>query len=116
MQTLWEPAITREEIFFAGKENIEGMCVLLSHFLPQMISKEVENPSLINIDNHDFESDENSRQPGELFYDAVIEFKDKFTNELPKHVRNKITSITLKTDFNNISSQISDDRMQSAVC
>ena len=59
LQQLWEPAITREEIFFAGKENIEGMCVLLSHFLPQMISKEVENPCLINIDNHDFEAEEN---------------------------------------------------------
>lgn len=80
------------------------MCVLLSHFLPQMISKEVSSPCLINIDNHDFEVEEDSDsvQPGALFYDSVIKFKDTFTEQLPKHVRNKVHSITLKTDFNNI--------------
>ena len=118
LQQLWEPAITREEIFFAGKENIEGMCVLLSHFLPQMISKEVENPCLINIDNHDFEAEEDmeSVQPGALFYDSVIKFKDTFTELLPQHVRNKVQSITLKTDFNNIPPSPTDDRVQTQIC
>ena len=110
---MWEPALTKEEIFFAGKENIEGMCVLLSHFLPQMISKEVENPSLINVDNHDFEAEEDtdSVHPGALFYDSVIKFKDTFTELLPQHVRNKVTSITLKTDFNNIPPSPTDDKV-----
>lgn len=31
---LWQPTITREEVFFTGKENIEGFVCLLSHFLP----------------------------------------------------------------------------------
>ena len=34
LRQLWEPAITREEIFFTGKENIEGFVSLLSYFLP----------------------------------------------------------------------------------
>lgn len=51
LRQLWEPAITREEIFFTGKENIEGFVSLLSFFLPQMVSKEVDHPALINIDN-----------------------------------------------------------------
>jgi len=34
LKQLWEPAITREEIFFTGKENIEGFVSLLSYFLP----------------------------------------------------------------------------------
>ena len=62
LRQLWQPAITREEVFFTGKENIEGFVCLLSYFLPQMISKEVDNPALINIDNHDFEADENKDQ------------------------------------------------------
>lgn len=51
LKQLWEPAITREEIFFTGKENIEGFISLLSYFLPQMVTKEVDYPALINIDN-----------------------------------------------------------------
>lgn len=51
LRQLWEPAITREEIFFTGKENIEGFVSLLSYFLPSMVSKEVDHPALINIDN-----------------------------------------------------------------
>jgi len=54
LQQLWEPAITREEIFFTGKENIEGFVSLLGYFLPQMIASEVDHPALINIDNQDW--------------------------------------------------------------
>jgi len=53
----WQPAITREEIFCTGKENVEGFVALLNYFLPQMISKEVDCPALINIDNHDFKAE-----------------------------------------------------------
>ena len=51
LKKLWEPDITREEIFFTGKENIEGFLSLLAYFLPQMVSREVDHPALINIDN-----------------------------------------------------------------
>ena len=34
LRTLWQPATTKEEVFFTGKENIEGFVWLLSHFLP----------------------------------------------------------------------------------
>ena len=51
LKKLWEPAITREEVFFTGKENIEGFLSLLAYFLPQMVGKEVDHPALINIDN-----------------------------------------------------------------
>ena len=60
LRQLWQPAITREEVFFTGKENIEGFVCLLTYFLPQMISKEVDCPALINVDNHDFEADANT--------------------------------------------------------
>jgi len=59
LQQLWQPAITREEVFFTGKENIEGFVCLLSYFLPQMVSKEVDHPALINIDNHEFDDEAN---------------------------------------------------------
>ena len=54
-----------------------------------MVSKEVENAALINIDNHDFDG-ERLMQPGQLFFQSVVQFKDKFTQELPKYVREKI--------------------------
>jgi len=102
LRQLWQPAITREEVFFTGKENIEGFVCLLSYFLPQMIGKEVDSPSLINIDNHDFNEDPDVVQPGQLFFQSVVEFKDSFTRKLPKHVRNKVHTLTVKVDFNNV--------------
>lgn len=69
LRQLWQPAITREEVLFSGKENIEGFVSVLSYFLPQMITKDVDHPALINIDNHDFESSrETEIQPGMLFF------------------------------------------------
>jgi hypothetical protein len=38
LKQLWQPTITKEEVFFTSKENIEGFVCLLSHFLPQMVS------------------------------------------------------------------------------
>jgi hypothetical protein len=108
---LWQPAITREEVFFTGKENIEGFVCLLSYFLPQMISKEVDHPALINIDNHDFDDEEDTRA-GQLFFQSVINFKDTFTKNLPKHVRNKVKAITLKVDFNNIPTPVNVPEVQ----
>ena len=104
LRQLWEPAITREEIFFTGKENIEGFVSLLSYFLPEMVTKEVDNPAVINIDNVDFDEDRDDEEPraGSLFYQAVMNFKDTFTKNLPRHVRNRVHSITVKTDFSNL--------------
>lgn len=80
LRQLWEPAITREEIFFTGKENIEGFVSLLAYFLPSMVSKEVDHPALINIDNYDWEvADTEEAQAGSLFFESVMQFKDTFT-------------------------------------
>ena len=75
LRQLWEPAITREEIFFTGKENIEGFVSLLSYFLPSMVTKEVDHPALINIDNKDWEGEKgklDETQAGDLFYQSVM--------------------------------------------
>ena len=112
---LWQPAITREEVFFTGKENIEGFVCLLSYFLPQMISKDVDYPALINIDNHDLDDEEDTRA-GQLFFQSVINFKDTFTKNLPRHVRNKVKTITLKVDFNNIPTPVNVAEVQQKIC
>ena len=108
---LWQPAITREEVFFTGKENIEGFVCLLSYFLPQMVSKDVDHPALINIDNHDFDDTEDIRA-GQLFFQSVITFKDTFTKNLPMHVHHKVKSITIKVDFNNIPTPVNVSEVQ----
>ena len=108
LKQLWEPAITREEIFFTGKENIEGFISLLAYFLPSMVAKEVDQPALINIDNQDWEREgdqDEEKQAGSLFYESVMSFKDTFTANLPLHVRNRVHTITVKVDFNNLPAQ-----------
>ena len=45
-----DETLTKEEIFYTGKRNIEGFATLVSFFLPKLISSSL-NPSLINVDN-----------------------------------------------------------------
>lgn len=67
LRQLWHPAITKEEVFFTSKENIEGFVCLLSHFLPQMVSQDVDYPCLINIDNHSKVLNDSVPEQGQLF-------------------------------------------------
>lgn len=53
LRQLWTPAITKEEVFFTSKENIEGFVCLVAHFWNQMSSPEVESPAIINVSNSD---------------------------------------------------------------
>ena len=72
-----------------------------------MVTKEVDHPALINIDNKDWEGEEANKdeaQAGNLFYQSVMKFKDTFTKNLPKHVRNRVHTITLRTNFSNLPS------------
>lgn len=43
-------AITRAEVYFTGKENIEGYASLVNVFLKNMLVSS-KNPALINVDN-----------------------------------------------------------------
>ena len=41
-------------------------------------------------------------EQGQLFFSSLVEFKDTFTKQLPRHVRNRVKTITVKTDFANL--------------
>jgi hypothetical protein len=56
---------------------------------------------LINIDNYKEFPSEKPEQ-GQLFFNSLVEFKDAFTRYLPRHVGNRVKTITVKTDFANI--------------
>jgi len=84
---------TRAEVHFTGKENIEGYASLVNMFLRSMLMTS-KNPSLINVDNVDSASNEENQ----VFYQATLEFKDKFTSLLSKKVKN-LQTITVKTCF-----------------
>ena len=45
-----------------------------------------------------------------------MNFKDTFTANLPKHVRNRIHTITVKTDFNNLPVKGSNENVQNTLC
>ncbi len=47
-----DDVISRQEVYFTGKENIEGYSALVTVFLSQMI-KSSYHPALINIDNEE---------------------------------------------------------------
>lgn len=44
--------ITREEIYFTGKENIEGYACLVNIFMNSLQTK-ADYPAIINVDNVD---------------------------------------------------------------
>lgn len=75
-----------------------------------MISREVDHPCLVNIDNHDCEGQSDPRA-GQLFFESVVTFKDTFTKQLPRHVRNKVQSITVKVDFNDIPTPVNSSEV-----
>ena len=81
-----------------------------------MIGKDVDNPGLINIDNHDFKKHGGQPEQGQLFFKAVVQFKDTFTKELPKFVKGRVSSITIKTDFADIPSEGDDKYAQDLLC
>ena len=53
---------------------------------------------------------------GQLFFQSVVNFKDTFTANLPRHVRNRVHTITVKTDFNNLPAQGSREDVQNTLC
>jgi hypothetical protein len=60
-------AISKEEIFFTGRRNIEASASLISIFLPQLISHSL-NPAIINVDDDVKEFDPKNIQPGQLYF------------------------------------------------
>jgi hypothetical protein len=54
--------ITREEVYFTGKENIEGYACLVNIFL-KTLAHSSKNPAIINIDNEE-NFNENDIQEG----------------------------------------------------
>ena len=54
-KTNFEDALTKEEIFYTGKRNIEGYATLVNFFLPKLISSGL-NSSIINVDNSESSS------------------------------------------------------------
>lgn len=58
--------ITREEVYFTGKENIEGYACLVNIFLKSLLHSS-DSPALINVDNHE-DFNECRILEGQLFF------------------------------------------------
>jgi len=67
-----EDLITRDEVYFTGRENIEGLACLLNIFVGQMMRTST-NPALLNIDNYDSPKEERIKR-GQVFYQASVKF------------------------------------------
>lgn len=91
---------TGAEIHYNGKENIEGYASLVNIFLRSMMMTS-KSPSIINVDNIDGKFDSSKIEDGRVFYDATIDFKDKFTTNLQKKVKG-LKTINVRTNFQNI--------------
>ena len=91
---------TGAEIHYNGKENIEGYASLVNIFLRSMMMTS-KSPSIINVDNIDGKFDSAKIEDSRVFYDATIDFKDKFTSNLQKKVKG-LKTINVRTNFQNI--------------
>eukprot|EP00347_Sterkiella_histriomuscorum_P019780 403340320 len=92
--------ISREEVYFTGKENIEGLACLLNIFLTPLLQSS-HHPAVLNIDN-DQDLDENNIKKGQLFFQATINFQDTFTTLLQRQVKGALKTINVKVKFNNL--------------
>jgi len=66
-----EEAISREEVYYLGKENIEGFACLINVFIRQL-SVNFDNVAVINVDNHDDEKTDYIVKQGQLFFQATL--------------------------------------------
>lgn len=64
---------------------------------------DIENPCIINVSNEEERKAEPNEQ-GHLFFKSLTAFKDTFVLNFPQYTMKKVTTITVKTDFNNIPS------------
>ena len=64
-----ESLLSKEEVYFTGKENIEGYACLINVFIRQL-SVTFDNIAVINIDNYDhkIDSQEGGVKQGQLFF------------------------------------------------
>lgn len=46
----------------------------------------------------------------------MVQFKDTFTANLPRHVRDRVHTITVKTDFNNLPKDTNREDIQNGLC
>lgn len=92
-------SLTKAEVSFAGKENIEGYASLVNMFLRSM-TMNAHAPCIINIDNIDPNLHLLPLKDAQIFYQATINFKDSFTLMLRK-VQNMKT-INVKTDYRSM--------------
>ncbi|CDW86984.1 UNKNOWN [Stylonychia lemnae] len=103
--------ITREEVYFTGKENIEGLSCLLNIYLGQMIQLS-QNPAILNI-NNDQDFDEHNIKKGQLFYQASVRFQDTFTTLLQRQMKGAIKTINVKANFKKLKE---DQAQQYQMC
>jgi hypothetical protein len=64
-----ESLLSKEEVYFTGKENIEGYACLINVFIRQL-SVSFDNVAVINIDNYDHKIDtqQGGVKQGQLFF------------------------------------------------
>lgn len=100
---------SKQEIYYTGKENMEGYTSVVHQFLPQIM----EHPQscLINVNNNQNVSSRGYRKPkapeqGRLYYDATVLFKSQFTSQLARSLRSKgLIGLNVHTDFQSFTQE-----------
>ena len=92
--------VTRAEIHFTGKENMEGFVALVNMFMRTMLLT-TYNPCIINVDNEDYSMKNAEMKEGLLFYRATLEFKKSFTRLMGSKSSN-LQTISVSTDFTKL--------------
>lgn len=91
-----EDAISKEEVFFTGRRNIEALASIVSVLLPRLVSSSL-NPAIVNVDDN-IEFDEQALKPGQIFFLSSLQFKDAFTHLIGKALKD-VATISIKVNF-----------------
>jgi hypothetical protein len=95
-----EGLLSREEVYFTGKENIEGFACLVNVFIRQL-SANFDHVAVVNVDNE--EASSRQMKQGQLFFKSAVQFKDSFTTQLGNQLRStrnsKVAVINVKINF-----------------
>lgn len=86
----------KEEIYFLGKENIEGYSSVLHYYLPAL--HQVQNSALLNIDTK-LDPSQQKNVKRNMYFLAAQTFQDSLTTQLGRNDKHLGAAINVKIDF-----------------
>ncbi|CDW73879.1 UNKNOWN [Stylonychia lemnae] len=102
-----EELISKEEVYFSTRENIDGYSALASVFLYQMRRDSV-NPAVINVDS-DEKINLSKLKRGQLLFLSTLQYQDTFTTLLSRQYKD-VATINVKVNFQSLKDNLTKQK------